>query len=163
MKNENMINGKAVIESILKQIGPSFGQRVRHSRESLKLTKAELAAYLKVDESKVSEIEGGKRAVTFDIATLLAEKLKSRVEWLLDEKVFVAYALKHIGPDFGKRVKDCRESLNLTKADLAAHLMLDESNVSEIEAGDRPVTIKDGVLLAEKLNSTTEWLIEGKK
>jgi transcriptional regulator with XRE-family HTH domain len=83
MKNVKMVDGRTVIESLLKQIGPAFGQRVKDSRESLNLTKSELAAHLKVDESRVSEIEEGKRAVSFDVATLLAEKLNSTIDWLL--------------------------------------------------------------------------------
>ena len=67
----------------------------------------------------------------------------------------------------GARVRQARKSAKppITQMDLVARLQvlgmtLDQSGVSKIESGQRPVLDVEVVILAEALKVSVEWLLE---
>lgn len=63
----------------------------------------------------------------------------------------------------GNRVKEARARLNITQADLAARLQVEEitmerDNISRIEIGTRFVTDYELATLAKVLGVSMEWL-----
>jgi hypothetical protein len=68
----------------------------------------------------------------------------------------------------GNRVRQARKTADpmITQRDLIARLqvlgmMIDQSGLSKIENGQRPVSDKEVVILAKALKVTTSWLLEG--
>lgn len=70
----------------------------------------------------------------------------------------------------GTRVRQARKSARppITQMDLVARLqvlgmMIDQSGVSKIESGQRPVFDTEVVALAKALKVSVAWLLEGDK
>ena len=68
----------------------------------------------------------------------------------------------------GTRVRQARKAARppITQTDLAARLQLlgtvmDQSGLSKIESGQRPVSDIEVVALAKALKVSVEWLLEG--
>lgn len=61
----------------------------------------------------------------------------------------------------GARIRARRESLNMTRADLAARIPLNEKSVSEIEYGNRGLSVKTLFRLGQILGLSTDYILEG--
>lgn len=80
------VNGEAVIDLLLKAVGPAIGERVKTKREELRLSQLDLATSLKSVQSEVAKIESGQRAISVETAKTLAAALKVSPEWILTGK-----------------------------------------------------------------------------
>lgn len=64
--------------------------------------------------------------------------------------------------NIGNRIKDIRESQNLSQQDLANKLKyLNQSQISKIEKGDRKATAEDLIKIAKALDVTVEDIVSG--
>lgn len=61
---------------------------------------------------------------------------------------------------FGKRVKDERESKGLTLDDLEFHSSIDSSDINKIELGQRNITLKSLLKIANGLDIDPKELLE---
>lgn len=59
----------------------------------------------------------------------------------------------------GRRLRDLRESRNITQVELAALLGVDQSNVSAIERARRSLTIHQVVRIAQALRVSTDAIL----
>lgn len=67
-----------------------------------------------------------------------------------------------MGSGFGRRLRELRESKKLTQAELAKICTLGESTISFYESGKREPNYEVLLSLAEKLNTTPNYLLTGK-
>ena len=67
-----------------------------------------------------------------------------------------------MGVEFGRRFKELREAKKLTQAELARLCNLGESTISFYETGKREPNYNVLLLLAEKLETTPNYLLTGK-
>ncbi|MBM7855879.1 transcriptional regulator with XRE-family HTH domain [Desulfohalotomaculum tongense] len=63
--------------------------------------------------------------------------------------------------EFGSRLRQLREKRKLTQSDLAKLCGLGESTISFYESGKREPSYKTLLCLAEKLNTTPNYLLKG--
>ena len=63
--------------------------------------------------------------------------------------------------EFGKRLREARESMGYTQEDLAQLIGKDQTAISEYERGIRKVTITDLPTLANLLNVSINYFFEG--
>lgn len=61
----------------------------------------------------------------------------------------------------GARIRARREILNMTRADLAGRIPLNEKSVAEIEYGNRGVSVKTLFRLKQILGVSTDYILEG--
>ncbi len=84
--------------------------------------------------------------------------------------ILVKHSLYHLGVDrknlVGDRVRQARKESEpqVTQGDLAARLQVlgvsvDQSGISKIETGERPVSDIEVVALADALNVSAAWLL----
>lgn len=67
-----------------------------------------------------------------------------------------------MGVEFGRRIKEIREKRKLTQAELAKLCNLGESTISFYENGKREPNYEVLMCLAEKLETTPNYLLTGK-
>ena len=84
---------------------------------------------------------------------------RSTIIWIMEKKNLV-----------GARVKLARKKASppITQIDLVAHLQIegmriDQSGLSKLENGRRPVTDTEIIALAKALKVSVSWLLEGDK
>lgn len=63
----------------------------------------------------------------------------------------------------GENIKRIREAKGMTQEDLAQMLGVTSSNVSQIESGERGLSIEKGVLIADALGVSLMELLEDKE
>jgi transcriptional regulator with XRE-family HTH domain len=80
-------------------------------------------------------------------------------EWLEEERGEMASSDAQIGV----RIKELRQDLSMTQAELAELLGLDQSAVSRIEEGRRALTARELALASEALEVTVGQLLEEEK
>ncbi|MEI3503637.1 MAG: helix-turn-helix transcriptional regulator [Anaerovoracaceae bacterium] len=61
----------------------------------------------------------------------------------------------------GARIRARRESLDMTRADLAGRIPLNEKSVAEIEYGNRGLSLKTLFRLKQILGVSTDYILEG--
>ncbi len=62
---------------------------------------------------------------------------------------------------FGKRLKECRERIDMTQEELALIVGVERQQISRIERGSRVCSIDLLVLLASSLHVSTDYLLTG--
>ncbi|WP_193774569.1 helix-turn-helix domain-containing protein [Vallitalea guaymasensis] len=65
--------------------------------------------------------------------------------------------------EIGKRIKDLRKNLGLSQAELAVNIGITQSKISAIEKMKNYPSFETLIALKDYLNTTYEWLIEGKE
>lgn len=81
--SKGRIEGDAVINLLLKGVGPIIGKRIHERREKLGLSQSALAEALGVKQPEVAKIESGVRAISYESARKLASVLKTNANWIL--------------------------------------------------------------------------------
>ena len=61
----------------------------------------------------------------------------------------------------GARIRARRESLDMTRADLAGRIPLNEKSLAEIEYGNRGISVKTLFRLKQILGVSTDYILEG--
>lgn len=65
--------------------------------------------------------------------------------------------------EMGRRVRSRREFLNLTREELAGRLGVSSKFIADIEYGEKGISIKRLYLLSQILNTSTDYILAGKK
>lgn len=68
-----------------------------------------------------------------------------------------------IDKDFSHRLKEYRKFKNLTQKEVASHLNVPHSAISDIENGKRDVTVSELKILSKIYGRSVEEMINGKK
>ena len=68
-----------------------------------------------------------------------------------------------IDKDFSHRLKEYRKLKNLTQKEVASHLNVPHSAISDIENGKRDVTVSELKILSKLYGRSVEEMINGKK
>ena len=63
---------------------------------------------------------------------------------------------------FGRRLKECRELIDITQEELAQMVGVEKQHISRIERGSRACSIDLLVILASTLHVSTDYLLIGK-
>ena len=62
---------------------------------------------------------------------------------------------------FGRRLKECRELIDMTQEELAQMVGVEKQHISRIERGSRACSIDLLVILASTLRVSTDYLLTG--
>ena len=134
----------------------SIGENIKKYRKNNKLTLKQLGELVGLSEQAIGQYERGDRNPSLEILIKIAVALDVSVNELMEDK--------KLESDLGTRILECRKAKNFTIQDLANKSGLSFSYISMIENGlrDNPGynTLK---LLANALDTTIEYLMEGKK
>lgn len=60
-----------------------FAERMRTERAKRDVTQDEMAEFLGIDRTAISQYESGSRTPTIDRAAIIAEKLGVSIDWLM--------------------------------------------------------------------------------
>ena len=106
-----------------------------------------------------------KKAIIRKVANKKIKKDKERIE--LTRSVLVQYYYgggdMAIDMDLAKRLKTYRNFKHLTQKDVAAHLNVPHSAISDIENGKRDVTVGELKILSHLYGRSVEEIMSGKK
>lgn len=68
-------------------------------------------------------------------------------------------ALKDLYSIIGQRIRDCRDRLELTQADLSRHTGINRATLSNIESGKQQVSLHSLYLIAEALQKEVSYFL----
>lgn len=131
--------------------------RIRDMREDNNKTQMEISKYLSCDQSLYSKYERGQREIPTSMLIKLAIYYHTSVDYLVgmtDEK----------GSEIPyKRIKDLRDSENLTQAEVAKKLNISLLDYSRYESGERDIPTKTLIKLADFYRTSVDYILERKK
>lgn len=125
---------------------------LRLLRKIRSLTQAELAAYISIVKTQVSNVESGSETITLHTVdkfpTALLGPLPQRGAWTLEQRV-------------GIRIRNARRARGLTQAELAAKAGTTVRYVQRVERAEVPTTLDQLEPLALVLKFNASQLLDG--
>lgn len=125
---------------------------VKRLRKKLGLTQNEFANALNITAATVSRIESGKAPLTNRMLHSIAMEWNVSEEWLRTGEFVM---------NTGTRLKQLRESLNLTQAEFSHAIHMAPATISMIEAGKRTFTDRMIHILNMEFGVSEDWLRTG--
>lgn len=132
-----------------------FSCRIAQIRREKKLTQEKLSKLLNVSQRCVASWELGERTPSFSRLIEIADKLNVSMDYLLD----LSDANTLSNPPPHNRIKQLREQLNYTQADIGNIIGVTQQSVFAWEHGTTEPTIQTAITLCKVFNVSLDYLM----
>lgn len=139
-------------------------ERLLNIRDEAELNQEDMAEILKVSQSNYSRWENGKELIPLSKLNLLCNHFKVNIDYVIgisrNSKCDKKYEFNNIG--IGKRLKEFRNSNNITQVELAKILNTTQSTISAYESGKTTILTAFALQIVNEYNISLDWLCDRK-